>query len=232
MRKFIYLLIVFVITSLVSCSQDEAIDNQQNNKTGKIISGFEETFVTTAEIGIPSLVLEYANEEYNFVNPNSERWIEDSNTLTKSGSGLQTVTGYTFRNPLTSKNYKTIFKDGYPDPRVTNRSTVYIAEYIRYRHLIEIPKGYSLVLPPANVMAATKNMGAPANATKNQIGYNAEYIGEKNGRDQYYLVTDVVEVVYDLQGRQCFSPPVYIPYNVTNPKTMVFKYQYEEYSWD
>lgn len=231
MKRNSYFLLALIIISFASCSQDENMDNNLGN-TKEATTNFGEVFkISTDGNAIPDVVFQSNNEGIIWGNPNSEYWVDDSEKMTKSSSGTITVTGYTSKTAIKDKNYKVMFTTGYHDKNV-NRSTVYLAEYFRYRKLIEIPKGYTPILPPPSIMLNMPNMGMiPPPPSEQQQGYQYEFYKTVNGKDQYYLVTDVVEVLYDIQGRQMWSTPLYMPYNVTNPSTMTFKYQYDDIDW-
>lgn len=231
MKKKCFLSLL-VIMSLSSCSQDEDITLPKDGTSGITTPNFPSTLSTSSDnIFIPDEVYQSFNENTNFQESNSELWIDESKGMLRSSSGTITVTGYTTRIPVTGKNYKVYFPQGYLDKRV-RKDVIYLAEYFRYRKLIEIPKGYTLVLPPKEVMSTIKNVGMiPPPPSNQQIGYHAEYYKTVKDKDQYYLVTDIVELVYNIEGREMFKPAVYIPYNVTQPSTLTFKYQYLDLEW-
>lgn len=232
MKKISFFLFVTMIISFSSCSQDENTEINQKESDKFATTNFNEPFIISADNpSIPEVVCSSYNDEINLINSNSELWINETNLTKANKSGTISVSGYDKKTIIRDKNAKYRFPYGYLDKRM-DTGTTYIGQYCRYRKLIEIPKGYTLILPPPEIMSKYPNMGSiPPPPNNTQIGYGSEFYRTIDNKDQYYLITDVVEISYDLTGRLMFNPPVYIPYNFKESKSMVFKYQYDNIEW-
>lgn len=157
----------------------------------------------------------------------------ESDTLLRlrNANEIHTVSGYDKRKILKKYNLSI----GFPfDIRVLQGVPYYteLCEYIKY---IDVPVGYSVLLPPINTpmfrgLLSPLNMGyIPDSFT---VGFSVRYVSRAGNKERYALFTQVEEIIKNTKNNQRLSPPVYNPSDVVNPSTFQFRYQLSNSVWD
>lgn len=235
MRKFLLFLTVSVAVFFTACSNDDIIGvDPGQSKT------IQSKVVTTSSNGIlPDSIYKTIMEEnpnlYKFGESNSHLWVDEYENGLKSTSSTQKTIGYDSK--ITLKTWKNAFPWGLiHDSRVPANTTVYLAELVQYHKQITVPKGASVILPPKSYMETIVNMGRfpGGTATQNyhETGYEYRFVKSSSSGDTYDLVTECVQVEFNILGQWVFNPPVFVNANAKNPNTFEFKYQYSFNSWD
>lgn len=220
-----------LLFSFLSCSNENEIDEINLNGEIQTIKIFSENDLKNNIEQINTDLKKQDPQSFIFENSHSDLFSSETNNSLKSTNQTYVVSGYDKRNIL--KKYNLTF--GFPyDSRITVGVTYYteFCEYIKY---IEVTKGYSVVIPPANPpllksSLISLNMGYIPDTFI--TGYAVKYISTIGSTEKYALVTQVEEIIRNTKNNQTLSPPVYSPYDVVNPSTFQFKYQLQDLSWN
>jgi len=233
--KIYFLAFISIVILLVSCNDNKDMEKQDLLPTDELVN-YQEKVIELSENGNEpdSTVLEYIlqnPELYRFIDSNSELWTEGSEENLKSVySGSLTALGYDVKELI--KTTKAMFYNGLScDSRIQPRVTYLVKKY-RYKKLIQIPAGASLILPPSNIMSTIHPMGIKP-GTSSTVGYTIEDVSTGSTYDTYYLVSEGSEITHNLLGQQIasVSNPVIIPCNIGVPRSFLFKYQYSTVEW-
>lgn len=231
MNKFTQLFSTLLLFSFLSCSNEVEIEEQNDNSEIQTIKiSTESDWIKNIE-QINAELKKKNPQNFVFENTHSDLFSSNLNNSLKSSAQIYTVSGYDKRNIL--KKYNLTF--GFPfDSRIT-MGVPYYTEFCEYIKYIEVAKGYSVVIPPANPpllksSLISLNMGYVPDTFI--IGYAVKYISTTGYTEKYALITQVEEISKNTKSNQTLSPPVYNPYDVLNPSTFQFKYQLQDLSWN
>lgn len=246
MKKIsIYLIMLACAMLVVSCSQNEVYENiaetqiiedaiEVSKKNAVIMS--DENVIVVSEEGlepesvVQNLVEEYP-EHYNFVDSNSQLWIEENN----NGFGILaspplTASGYDVKTQIGTAT-TVMFSQGLACDSRVFPYVYYVAKKYQYKKTIQIPHNATLILPRKSIMEAMVPMGIEPGKTT--YGYSYELVSTGSTYDTYYLVTEGNEITHNVSGQQVApaNNPIYFPCNLRVPNDFLFKYQYSEVDW-
>lgn len=222
---------LFFVILIVSCSQEESFDNGI-----KSIKENQEVVINKSDKGIEteSEVLRQICENpelYLFEDSNSDLWKEESHDNLKSAySASLTTTGYDVKSQISS-GITNFYYGLVCESRIVPRTSYVWVKY-RYKNLIQIPTGATLILPPSSIMSTMYPMGIEPGTTST-VGYSSELVSIGSTYDTYYLITECREITHNAIGQEVFpsSDPVILPCNIGVPSEFLFKYQYSIIEW-
>ncbi len=231
-------LLLLVLILIPSCSNNEnfLIDDKLNTLS-KDSQECVSSNVFFSDSLYQSLILCYPSLYECDTTDNSHLWVEEQKLNLRSSSGTIKVYGYDQIRDV--KTYKAYFSQGLAwDSRVKEyNNSVLLFDIKLYVKRVSIPRGNTLVLPPPTVMNTMKNMGRqPIGYSLSKpivTGYTYKQISSTSSADVYELITEVVSITYNIEGRKVFTPPVYMPESSkSGPSVFEFKYQYINADWD
>lgn len=227
------ILFLGLLFSFLSCSHEPEIEEVNLNGEVQSIKIFSENDLRTHIEQIHADLKKQNPQNFIFENPHSELFVSSTNNSLKSTNQTYIVSGYDKRSIL--KKYNLTF--GFPyDSRII-AGVPYYTEFCEYIKYIEVPKGYSIVIPSSNPPLLTRGL-LPTTLNMGYIpdtfitGYTIRYISTIGSKEKYALVTQVEEIIRNTANNQTLSPFVFNPYDVVNPSTFQFKYQLQDLSWN
>lgn len=237
MRHFFLFIFSILLFSCSNNDTDILNDARDNNSELKsIYTNSADEYYKHIKQSL-QLIFDENPKSFEFVNSNSELFIVNEND-NRIKSSSQTLYAFGFDKKAVLDKYKLTF--GFPyHPRLL-QGVPYYTELCQYTKYVEIPKGYSIAIPPPNqpnfMSVKTKsiynpNMGYIPDNFFGQTGYSIIYISSSGDKDKYAFITNVEIISKNLKNKKVLNPVVYCPEGVTNPETFEFAYQIVNSEW-
>lgn len=221
MRTNLIFIILFGL-SLYGCSSDLEYQNSES-LIGYMINSKDDVDNHISEINnevrkIDSSYLTFKSSSFN----------SDLKKMRNTSiNTINVVRGYDKRVVL--KKYLLTF--GFPYDSRLETNVHYYTELCQYVKYIDVPKGYSVIIPGGNSsilrLLPTLNMGYIPNSQLQ--GYALQTVSST--QNKFALVTNVEEIIKNNKTNKKLSPIFYIPQDL-QPSKFEFKYQIVSLSWD